>query len=184
MTRRVARIPPRRPIFLGCGGLSEVGYGTLVARIARELPDLHVHIHVQALQPGAGDPLELVERAAGIIARLERQRSAFAVKAVLLDVGSAQKTREAVTAARDAEIEHLIWQAPDHEALLLRHLEGCEQRRPPAGQSLAQLRREWDGYEKGMSAQALGARIGIDDIRRACGVEAELDAFLRAIGLL
>jgi hypothetical protein len=184
MTRRVARIPPRRPIFLGCEGSSEAAYGTLIAKIAREVRDLHVHIHVQALQPGAGDPLELVKRAAEVIDDLERRRSEFAVKAVLLDAGSAEKTRDAVAAARDAGIEHLIWQAPDHEALLLRHLRGCEQRRPPAGQSLIQLRREWKGYEKGMSWQALAERIGIEDIRRACTAETELNAFLRAIGLI
>jgi hypothetical protein len=184
MRRRVPRIPPRRPIFFGGEGFSEVGYGTLVARIARELPDIHVHIHVQGLQPGAGDPLELVERAVKVIDNLERRRADFAVKAVLLDVGDAEKVRQAAAAARAGGIQHLIWQAPDHEALLLRHLEGCEHRRPPAGQSFAALRREWVGYEKGMSAQALGARIGLDHIRRACTVEAELQAFLRAIGLL
>ena len=87
----------------------------------------------------------------------------------------------APSSARDARIQHLIWQAPDHEAVLLRHLEGCANRQPPAGQSRTALRREWDDYyEKGVSA--LGARIGIEDIRRACAVEAELNAFLRAIG--
>ena len=184
MTRRVPRIPQRRPIFFGGEGQSEAGYGTLISRIARETQDVHVHVHVECLQPGAGDPLELVERAATMIANIERRRSPFAVKAVLLDIGSPQKNREAVILARRVGIQHLIWQAPDHEALLLRHLEGCDQRRPPAGASLAALQREWAEYEKGMPAQSLARRIGMADIRRACGVEDELRAFLAAIGLI
>ena len=105
MRRRVPRIPPRRPIFLGCEGSSEVGYGTLIAKIARERPNIHVHVHVQRLQPGAGDPLVLVERAVGIIDNIERRRADFAIKAVLLDVGNADKMRQAATAARDATIQ-------------------------------------------------------------------------------
>ncbi len=184
MRWRGPKIPPRRPIFLGCEGESEVGYGGLIGRIAKEQPRIHVHVHVQLLQPGAGNPLTLIQRAIAIIADLEQRRSSFAVKAVLLDVGSAQKNREATECARRGGIDHTIWQTPDHEALLLRHLEGCERHRPPAGASLAALQREWADYEKGMSAQSLARRIDIEDIRRACTVEAELCAFLNAVGLV
>jgi len=184
MRRRQPRIPQRRPIFLGCEGQSEVGYGTLLARVVEELRDVHVHLHVQLLQPGAGNPPALVTRASQLIREIERKRTAFAVKAVLLDRGDDQRNRDAAAAAQQAGIDHLIWQAPDHEALLLRHLPGCEHRQPPRGQSLAELRREWREYEKGMSAQALARRIAMDDVRRACGVEEHLRAFLRAIGAI
>ena len=90
---------------------------------------------------------------------------------------------EAIAHGKRYGIDHIIWQSPDHEALLLRHLPGCQQRRPPRGDSHHVLRREWPEYRKPMTAQALAQRIAIDQIRAACTVEVELDAFLRAIGL-
>jgi hypothetical protein len=99
-------------------------------------------------------------------------------------VGAAQINAAAATAATRHSIQHLIWQSPDHEALLLRHLPGCQRRRrPPRGASLAALRDEWADYEKGMSAQQLAARITLEGIRQACAVEAELRGFLAAIGI-
>jgi hypothetical protein len=55
MRRKRTIIAPRIPIFLGTEGRSETGYGALLARIARETPGIHIHIHVDQLQPGAGD---------------------------------------------------------------------------------------------------------------------------------
>jgi hypothetical protein len=51
MTRRPTIIP-RTPIFLGCEGQSEVGYGALLNRLVRELAHVHLHIHVEVLQSG------------------------------------------------------------------------------------------------------------------------------------
>jgi len=184
MTRRAPHIPQRRRIFLGCEGQSELGYGTLLARIARELPDVHIHIDARVLQPGAGDPFALVTRAAQVIANDEERREPYAIRAVLLDMGAVQINATAATAATRHGIQHIIWQSPDHEALLLRHLPGCQQRRPPRGASLAALRREWADYEKGRSAQQLATRITLDGIRQACAVEADLRVFLTAIGIL
>lgn len=184
MTRRAPHIPQWRRIFVGCEGRSELGYATLLARIARELPDVHIHIDARVLQPGAGDPFALVTRAAQVIANEEERREPYAIKAVLLDMGAAQINAAASTAATRHGIRYLIWQSPDHEALLLRHLPRCQQRRPPRGASLAALRGEWADYEKGGSAQQLAARITLDGIRQACAVEADLQAFLAAIGIL
>jgi hypothetical protein len=164
--------------------MSEVGYGTLIARMARELENIHVHIDVRVLQPGAGDARALVNRAAQIIANDEQRREPYAVKAILLDTGTQQINAAAAARAAEHGIDYLIWQSPDHEAVLLRHLPGCQQRRPPQGASLAALRAEWPEYEKPMSAQQLRARVTLDQIRQACGVEAELRAFLTNVGLL
>jgi hypothetical protein len=183
MRRRIARIPQRRPIYLGCEGRSEAGYGALLNRLALER-QVHIHIHAESLQPGAGDPLALVEKAVQRIRHLERARAPFAVTAVLLDVGAPQKNAEAIALAQQNGIGHMIWQAPDHEALLLRHLPGCDTLRPPAGASLGVLRQNWPNYEKGMAAQQLAQRLGFDHVRQACQVEQELRAFLTAIGLL
>ena len=183
MRRRVPRIPQRRPIFLGCEGQSEAGYGALLGRLARDL-HLHVHIHVEPLQPGAGDPLALIERAVQRITHFERSRASLAVKAVLLDLGAPQKNAAATQLAQRHGITHLIWQEPDFEGFLLRHLPNAETLRPPAGASRAALQQRWPDYEKGMAAPRLAQRVGIDDVRRASTVEPLLAAFLREVGLL
>ena len=184
MSRRRPRIPPRRPIYLGCEGASEYGYGALLDRLAREAGTVHLHIHREILQPGAGDPLALVQRAAERIADIERRRTPFAAKAVLIDRGSRRKNADAVGYARQNGIGHVIWQDPDHEGFLLRHLPGCRRRRPPRGASLPALRQQWPGYDKGMSAQELARRIGLEHIRAVCTVENDLRAFLEALGLI
>lgn len=184
MSRRRPHIPQRRRIFLGCEGQGEHGYGTLLARIARELQNIHVHIDARLLQPGAGDPRALVERAAQIIAHDEARREPFEIKAVLLDLGNPDINTAAETRAAHHGIHHVIWQSPDHEGFLLRHLPGCQQRRPPRGASMAALRAHWPEYAKPMSAQHLATRIILDQIRHACAVEARLRAFLTAIGML
>jgi hypothetical protein len=159
-----------------------MGYGALLNRLLNELPDVHLHIHVETLQPGAGDPYALVQRALQRIAHLERRRATFAHKAVLLDRGLQEKNHDAQTLAARKGIR-LIWQEPDHEAFLLRHLEGFQQHRPSAGTSLAALRVPWPSYQKGRTQIQLAERINIDRIRQARVVEPGLDAFLTAIGV-
>lgn len=181
MRRRRTR-RQRTPIYLGCEGESEVGYGALLNRLVNERSGIHLHIHVEKLQPGAGDPHALVKRAVQRIANLERRRDAFARKAILLDRGAPQRNQEAQTLAAQCDIM-LIWQDPDHEAFLLRHLEGFQQNRPPAGTSLAALRKPWPNYHKGSTQIQLADRIDMQRIRQARAVEPGLDAFLTAIGL-
>jgi hypothetical protein len=183
MRRKRTIILQRVPIFLGTEGRSETGYGALLSRIARETAGIHIHIHVDQLQPGAGDPLELVKRAIQKISELERRREKFMHKTVLIDVGQPQKNEAAARLAAETGIG-VIWQRPDYEALLLRHLDGCQQLRPPAGASLGELRNRWPDYEKGLTAAQLSEKIGLDHVRRACAVENELRFFLTAIGLI
>ena len=184
MSRRRPYIPQRRRIFLGCEGRSEHGYATLLARMAREHGGIHVHIHVEQLQPGAGDPVALVARAEQMIAQSERVRERFEIKAILLDRADARINAAAEARGVQIGIQHMIWQAPDHEALLLHHLPGCQNLQPPAGASMAALRRHWADYEKGRTAQQLGERIAIEQIRQACAVEERLRTFLTAVGLI
>lgn len=183
MTRR-RTIAQRTPIFFGCEGESELGYGALLNRLVRETPGLHLHIHAEKLQPGAGDPYALVQRAAQKIADLERRRERFTCKAILLDLGAPDKNLAAQRFAATNRIDHLIWQSPDHEAFLLRHLNGCHQLRPPAGASIAALRQRWPDYEKARTQVQLANYITMAGIVRACDVEPDLRAFLLAIGVI
>jgi hypothetical protein len=125
-----------------------------------------------------------MQRAVQRIAELERRRAPFVHKAILLDWGSAQKNQEAQALASANGIEHVIWQAPDHEAFLLRHIEDCQQLRPPAGASMAALQRKWPNYRKGQTQIQLAQRIALSDIKKTCTVEPELRRFLLAIGML
>jgi len=75
----------------------------------------------------------------------------------------------------------LVWQRPDHEAFLLRHLDGCQQHRPPAGASFNALRQQWPDYAKPQTQIQLAQRIQLLHIQQACTVEHDLRAFLRAI---
>jgi hypothetical protein len=184
MKRYRGSIAPRRRIFLGCEGASEQAYGTLLGRLARDRQDIHVHIDVVALNPGAGDPLALVERACQEVVRRGRDRVPYAAKALLLDRDQMGQfpERDAQVPARAAQGNLLlIWQRPTHEGFLLRHLEGCEALRPPKDRCLARLQREWPAYAKPMTAAKLGERIALAEIERACGVELDLRGFLRAI---
>ena len=179
-------IPQRRRIFLGCEGESERGYGAHIGRLL-ENRRRDMHLHVVLLKPGGGDPLALVELAQRRIAEGERKtESPYVHRAMLIDadrLGQAPLRDAQIAPIAQASRIRIIWQRPCHEALLLRHLEGCQQLQPPTSpQALAELRQRWPEYVKGMPALRLADRIDHDAILRALQVEAELGGFLSDIG--
>ncbi len=187
MTRRRPIINPKKPVFLGCEGESEGAYGQVLNDMLR-YRGLAVHLHVEVLAPGAGDPLARVQRALQRIAELERRRVRFQVKAILLDSDQAESGPQRAAEAKRLATQHnigLIWQDPCHEALLLRHLPDCSDRRPPISLVAHQALKEvWPEYEKPMARAQLAKRMNFDAIQQAAGVEPELHAFLEDIGLL
>ena len=188
MRSRRRLVPQRRRIFLGCEGDSERGYGARLSELLEAIRSDR-HLHIVPLQPGAGDPLELVDRALREIAADQRKgRSRYIVRAVLLD-----RDRRDDNPARGAQAEtraasnslQLIWQRPCFEALLLRHLSSCRNRRPSTTvQAIAEIERHWPGYAKGLSALRLAERINAAAVRQAAAVEPELARFLTDIGFL
>ncbi len=87
--------------------------------------------------------------------------------------------------SRRADIDKLIWQTPCHEALRLRHLDDCHDRRPPSTQlSEQQLKQEWPEYSKNCSKERLSQRITIASLERVARYELELAALLVRIGLV
>lgn len=179
-------IQPKKPVFLGCEGESEVAYGQVLNDLLRAAA-FPIHLHVEVLAPGAGDPLARVQRALQRITERERRRVKFQLKAILLDSDQAALEPARVARARRLAVQHdiaLIWQNPCHEALLLRHMPSCADRRPANSRAAQQmLRRSWPEYEKPMTRAQLAKRIDLDAIRQAAGVEPELRAFLVDIGL-
>jgi hypothetical protein len=186
MRRRRQVIPQRRRVYLGCEGESERGYGARVSRLL-ENRRRDVHLHVDLLRPGGGDPLALVELARRRIAEGERKsESLYVHRAVLMDADrlgqSPQRDVQMFLIAQNGNIQ-IIWQRPCHEALLLRHLPGCQQLQPPTpAQALTELRQHWPDYAKGMPAIRLADQIDHAALRRVLQVEPELAAFLADIG--
>lgn len=186
--RHAARraIPQRRRLFVGCEGESERAYVALLARLAE---DAHLAVHLHAEVLGGGDPLAIVEHAAQRAAEHDRQRGElFARRFVLLDSdkrGHVPQRDERIGGVAAAAGLCLVWQRPCHEALLLRHLEGCSQLMP-ATTRLANkhLLQRWPSYEKAMSSTRLAARLDLAATIRASEVEAELAELLREIGLI
>jgi hypothetical protein len=188
MNRRGPFILQRKPIFVGCEGESERGYVAFLNRLARDAGK-SVHLDPILLQPGGGDPLDLVKTAIKKYqAKVRIGRGPYKARLILLDTD-----KRGLTLNRDAQALQLadkagfllVWQNTCHEALLLRHLTQCQTLRPPSTPTAnAQLTQRWPKYEKPMTAGELAEKLDIDAVRRAATVEPELAAFLDIVGLL
>ncbi|WP_203154936.1 hypothetical protein [Methylobacterium aquaticum] len=155
--------------------------------LGRLVETRHRRVHVDAvvLQPGGGDPLALVELAARQARRRADLGEDYAFKAVLLDGDTTGRTPErdvkvAGTAERNGLL--LIWQIPCHEALILRHLDGCAALRPTSSaRALEELQRRWPGYRKALPAVELAARLDEEAVLRAAATESALASLLTAL---
>lgn len=185
--RRPPYIEQRRPIYVGCEGASEVGYAGFLQDLIRDA-NLAVHLHIDELGPGTGDPLSRIEMAVLRLKLLQKKRTAPSARFALLDFDQAERDPQrgirACRLANDNEIT-ILWQRPCFEAVLLRHLEGRAANRPPdTPRAVRTLEREWPEYQKPMTRANLARRIDRAAVLRAAEVEAELTELLRCIGLV
>jgi hypothetical protein len=98
-----------------------------------------------------------------------------------LSADRAHRARE-LAAANDIRI---VWQEPCFEAVLLRHFAGRTAHRPPTNQATQNaIRQEWPQYQKPISRAELARKIDREAVTRAAGVENDLMALLRCIGLM
>jgi hypothetical protein len=180
-------VPQRRRLFVGCEGESEQGYVALLSRIAESLR-IPVHLDAVLLQPGGGDPLAIVQLAAQRADERAARHGLYEDRFVLLDDDKLE-----IAPDRDARIAPqaelaglcLVWQHTCHEALLLRHLEGCTQRRPGStALALTRLEQQWRSYKKGMPAVRLAERIDLAALVRVAAVEPALAGLLTSAGLI
>ena len=185
MPRGYGHRPQRRRIFVGCEGDSEFGYAAFIGLLAEEA---RLAVHLDIRKCGGGDPLAIVETAVSELEVRGNRHGAYATRAIFLDADRREdapdRTARANRLLRDHRI-HAIWSQPALEALLLKHIRGCE-RLEPATTALAlrQLQDCWPGYRKGMPARELRAELDAAAVARAAGVVPELQAFLVSIGLL
>lgn len=170
--RRPPYIELRRPVYIGCEGASEVGYTGFLQDLIRDAK-LPVHLHIDELGPGTGDPLSRIEMAVIRLKQLQKKRSAPADRFALLDFDQAerdaQRAERATKLATDNSIT-ILWQRPCFEAVLLRHLAGKTGNRPPdTPGAIKALEKEWAGYSKPMTRANLAQRIDYEAVLRAAG---------------
>lgn len=187
MTRRRTIIPQRAPIFIGGEGQSEIAYAGWLRNLIRDR-SLPFHLELCDLGPGAGDPLSRIEMAIERLERLEKNRERYVKRYLFLDTDQlATNVGRADQAHRLADRNQLtvIWQDPTHEAFLLRHLAGCDTRRPPDKRSADRaLIKEWSDYRKPCTSREIERRLDLEAACRVARRLPELDELLRFVGLL
>jgi hypothetical protein len=139
------------------------------------------------LGPGAGDPLSRIVIAVIRLKKLKSKRVAPTERFALLDFDQAERDPQRAERARMLAAENgiaIVWQRPCFEAVLLRHLDGKAANRPPdSPTAIRALEREWPEYRKPMTRVHLARRIDRNAVLRAAGVEPDLHALLRCIGV-
>ena len=180
-------IDQRRPVFIGCEGASEVSYAGFLQDLLRDV-SLPVHLVIEELGLGAGDPLARIDLAVRRLDHLRRTRIAPLQRFVLLDDDQiAADPQRAVRARRTAAENNIVivWQRPCFEAVLLRHLPDRATRRPPdTSEAVRALVRVWPEYQKPMTRAGLARRLDRQAVLQAAAVEPELDVLLRCLGLV
>lgn len=184
MRRRYLR-PQRDPIYIGCEGQSEMEYAGWLRALCHAHP---VHLFLDNLGKGAGDPLTRIELAYDRLGRAERDREPFVGRFLFLDTdqltGDAERTQRARRRAEECGFT-VIWQQPNHEAFLLRHLPGCLTLRPPDKRSAdGALAREWAAYRKPCPREQLERRLDLAGARAVAGTMGELADLLSLIKLM
>jgi hypothetical protein len=180
------QIPRRTPVFIGCEGESERGYGQMLSAILRQ-NDLPFHLETVCLNPGSGSAIACVDRAIREIQRLERNRTKFSLKVVMIDTDTVDNDPSARAKVDRVALDSgilIIWQSTCHEAFLLRHFHGHAQDAPPTS-DLAQsaLAKVWPSYRKPMSSMNLVAKIRIENVRRSASVHPDFLKLLQHIKL-
>jgi hypothetical protein len=171
-------------VFVGCEGEDEQGYVAFLERHNKS----RVHLHSVLLRPGGGDHLALVEIATEKIRENEYKRERYRRKFIFVDRDlwgrKADRDSETLRLAAENDI-HLIWQNPCREALMLRHIEGCQNKRPPDKKAAdKELRKYWPEYKKPMNSTAIQQRLNEQSLVRIAVVEPDLRQLILLLGLL
>ena len=185
MPRAFGHRPQRRRFLVACEGDSEVGYAAFLQRLA---DDSGLAIHLDIRRCHGGDPLAIVETAVRELNTRRTRRGAYVGQTIFLDADRRDDVPERTVRADRLILGHEfhgIWSDPAFEALLLKHLDGCEHLLPATSAlALQQLQDRWPGFYKGMSANELGATLDLAAVTRAAAVLGSLRAFLSGIQLI
>lgn len=180
--RRRSPVQPRRVIFIGVEGESERAFVRFLERCCWN-EGLHLALNVKLTR--GGDSVSVVEEAGRHLTRRDERRQ-IESRLVLLDRDRIEEDQKAGRDVQAAAVKwdlQLIFQNPQHEALLLRLHRGHEQRRVTARAALTELRRVWPQYSKPMTADELTRRFSLSDVRQAARYDQELHRLLAILGL-
>lgn len=180
--RRRSGVRVRGVIFVGVEGKSDRAFVQFLQRVC---DGQQLHLHLDVKQGTGGDSLQVVDEARR---RLERYpvRRRLKARLVLLDADRIEQDRnagrDAIAAAAKWELE-VVLLTPNLEGLLLRLHRGHQARAIPSDEALRQLRKLWNGYDKGsLSATDLSKRFELADLRRAARYDRYLARLLELIG--
>ena len=187
MSQSRRRRKQRRRFFVACEGQSESSYAIFIQNLAEEA-ELNIHLDVRRYN--GGDPLVIVNQAVRDLHSQvgKKRRGSYAGHFIFLDADRRddhfEKTRQ-VDRLLKAHDFLAIWSSPCFEALLLRHIPGCNNVHPQtAKQCIRELRKYWPNYYKGMTASELRTNIDQSLVELAARTLPELQRFLVAIGLI
>ncbi len=183
MPQRKRKLSRHLTVFAGCEGRSEVGYVRWLGLLAR---DSGKRISFTPKPLGGGDPLGLVNSFVRELRHKSRLGASFDSKALFLDydlVGENHDNDHKAYSLAERNGIRLIWQAPCHEAFLVRHFEGYPRYHPDySEQAEREILRVWPNYKKGLSGIDYFDVMGEEHLKRARKTSADMDKFLAAIG--
>jgi len=181
---------PRRPrpnreqltrYFVGTEGQGE-------RALARWLESLCVDVghkilfEVPGVGPGGGSTRIVVQRT--LTNRSHSRRGPYFRTLVFLDADRRMADGPDAEMLAHREQIHLVWQTPNLEGLLLRLFPDQENRKPPADQTLNELKRYWPNYEKNKIGRAdLKERFSLSDLQRVARFDNDLLMLLRELRL-
>ena len=176
---RVATI--RRRIFVGCEGASERSYARWLQNLSDERDK---SLHFDAHDMGGGDPLSIVKCSVKKLRHQEKMRGKYYRKLVMIDTDSLLNRHNLDKEIRDICIKNdilILGQEFIHEAVLLRHLDGCEKLRPSKEATLPKLKKKWPDYRKPVDGQTLARKLSFDGFCRMLKVEEDFNTALSDI---
>lgn len=148
--KRKPTIPQRERIFIGCEGLSELGY----IQWLRMISDANKgYIHPISENLKGGSLVDMVEKAQVIFLRKNKEVP-IKHKFLILDLDRGHNEPEELMKAKEKIEEYgftVIWQSPNHEGFLLTHCEDFNAGVPMnKGDVDRLLLRHKPNYSKGM----------------------------------
>lgn len=135
---------------------------------------------------GGGSPHIIVRECVAYVRRKQKLRQEYAAGFILLDsdrIGPPYDCLETLEAAAQKAGLIIIAQEWVHEALLLRHFDGCHNLRPSKVDTLSQLTARWPGYSKPANADLIGKKLERANLSKVATVEPKLAMLLAKIGL-
>lgn len=182
MSRRRPSRPVRKRIFIGTEGASEAAFSAFLQNLCDEQKRLsHLDVHMGS----GGSPISVLKKSLKRRKIGRRDGVYFASLCILdRDTFDCDPRRQEVRDLANREAIDLILQSPNLEGVLVRLHPGQETRQIPAGDSLGELRRHWDGYIKPPIAKELLERFTLADLRRAAAYDPELQRLLGIVRLI